>query len=136
LIEGAHEGHGLGDRFLGHIERTSVLLHLIDCTQDDIAGAYQTIRTELEEYGHEVGDKDEIIALTKIDALGEELAREQAKALESVTNGAPIHLISGVSGAGIKEILFLLADHVRAFKQSELESFGTPDNLDEDFQDD
>ncbi|MFN3701568.1 MAG: GTPase ObgE, partial [Alphaproteobacteria bacterium] len=124
LIEGAHEGHGLGDRFLGHIERTSVLLHLIDCTQDDIAGAYQTIRTELEEYGHEVGEKDEIIALTKIDALGEELAREQAKALESLTNGAPTHLISGVSGAGIKEILFLLADHVRAFKQSELESFG------------
>lgn len=115
LIEGAHEGHGLGDRFLGHIERTSVILHLIDCTQDDIVGAYQTIRTELEEYGQDLEDKEEIVAINKIDALGPELAEAQAQELEKAI-GKTVYQISGVSGEGIKEILFLLAKTIKANK--------------------
>lgn len=116
LIEGAHEGHGLGDRFLGHVERTAALLHLIDCTQDDIIGAYKTIRTELKEYGAELEDKEEIIALTKVDALGEELARDQASTLEKEI-GKKIQIISAVSGENIKELLFMLADIVYKNKQ-------------------
>ncbi len=118
LIEGAHEGHGLGDRFLGHVERTSVLLHLIDCTQDDPADAYRTIRNELKEYGSGLSDKDEIIAMTKADALGPELSQEQAKELEQEI-GKPVLLMSSVSGEGVKEILFKLADIVYQKKQEQ-----------------
>src|SRR6478736_3657889 len=77
LIEGAHEGVGLGDRFLGHTERCRVLLHLVDGTGEDPAGAYQTVRNELEAYGHGLEDKPEIVALTKADALTPEAIREQ-----------------------------------------------------------
>ena len=111
LIEGAHEGHGLGDRFLGHVERTSVLLHIIDCTEDDLPKAYHTIRHELTEYGCGLEDKTEIIALNKADALGPELAQDQAKALESKI-GKPVHIISAVSGENIRDILFKLSDIV------------------------
>lgn len=104
LIEGAHEGHGLGDRFLGHIERTSVLLHLIDITQDDIVAAYETIRSELEAYGHDLDEKPEIIALNKADALGPELAADQQKMFEKAT-GKKAMLVSAVSGQGVPEIL-------------------------------
>ena len=107
LIEGAHEGKGLGDRFLGHIERTAVILHLIDITQDDTAGAYETIRNELEEYGEGLEDKKEIIALTKADALGEELAQEQAKIFEEATGLKPF-VISAVSGEKMKDVLYAL----------------------------
>ncbi len=111
LIEGAHEGHGLGTRFLGHVERTSVLLHIIDITQDDLAGAYHTIRHELTEYGGHLKDRHEIIALNKADALGAELAADVAKDFEKDT-GKTVHLISAVSGENTKEILFELADIV------------------------
>jgi GTP-binding protein len=115
LIEGAHEGHGLGDRFLAHVERTSVLLHLIDCTQDDIIAAYETIRNELKEYGHALVNKEEIIALNKCDALGDELAADQAQTLSKHLN-KPVHTISAVSGAGVKEILFALAAVIQSHK--------------------
>lgn len=108
LIEGAHEGHGLGDRFLGHIERTAVILHLIDITQDDPAAAYKTIRGELEQYGHGLEDKTEIVALTKTDALGPELSADQAKTFKKKTKITP-HLISAVSGEGIGAVLFALS---------------------------
>lgn len=120
LIEGAHEGHGLGDRFLGHVERTAALLHLIDCTQDDIVGAYNTIRNELHEYGGGLEEKEEVIALTKADALGEELAADQARTLEKAI-GKKVHVISAVSGYNIKELQFLLADMVYAAKKEEKE---------------
>lgn len=113
LIEGASEGKGLGDRFLGHVERTNILLHLIDCTQDDIIGAYHTIRDELEAYGNGLGDKPEIIALNKADVLGEELAQEQKRILEDAI-GKPVHLISAVSGQNVKEILFEIARAINA----------------------
>lgn len=125
LIEGAHEGYGLGDRFLGHIERTSVLLHLIDCTQDDIVGAYNTVRTELEEYGHNIEDKEEIIAINKIDSLGQELADAQALELEKAI-GKKVYKISGVSGEGVKEMLYLLAKTIYAAKNQEIDLENEP----------
>ncbi len=121
LIEGAHEGHGLGDRFLGHVERTSVLLHIIDMTQDDLAGAYDTIRHELAEYGGDLKDRHEIIALNKADALGEDLAADVAKDFEKDT-GKKAHLISAVSGENTKEILFELADIVYREKAKNAEN--------------
>lgn len=124
LIEGAHEGHGLGTRFLGHVERTAVLLHLIDSTQDDILGAYKTIRAELEEYGHDLSAKPEIVALNKVDAIGIDLARDQAAALQDyLGKDVKIHLISGVSGEGVRGVLFALAEPVQAARvQRQIES--------------
>lgn len=107
LIEGAHEGHGLGDRFLGHVERTNVVLHLIDCTQDDVIGAYTVIRNELKEYGFGIVDKPEIIALNKCDAMGEELAEDQAQRLSQAV-GKPVHKISAVANNGVDGVLFAL----------------------------
>lgn len=107
LIEGAHEGLGLGTRFLGHVERTNVILHLIDCTHDDIVDAYRTVRKELKEYGHELDGKEEIIALNKIDALGEELSEDQAQILEKAV-GKKVHKISAVAGDGVQGILYEL----------------------------
>ncbi|MCZ6603904.1 MAG: GTPase ObgE, partial [Alphaproteobacteria bacterium] len=115
LIEGAHDGKGLGDRFLGHIERCAVLLHLIDATQDDLAGAYRTIRAELEAYGAGLADKPEIVALNKIDALMNDEAK--AKAGELDTGRKPM-LVSGVSSAGMPELMHTLAD-IAAAQRSE-----------------
>jgi GTP-binding protein len=110
LIEGAHEGHGLGTRFLGHVERTAVLLHLIDVTQDDIVGAYQTIRNELEAYGGGLSKKQEVIALNKVDAIGMDLAKDQARSLQKrLGKDVKIHLISGVSGENVRDTLFALS---------------------------
>lgn len=117
LIEGAHEGHGLGDQFLGHVERTSVLLHLIDCTQDDIVGAYKTIRNELKEYGQNVEHKEEIIALNKADALGEELAEDQRKILEDAV-GKPVYKLSAVTGKGVDDVLYKLIDVIADVKNN------------------
>jgi GTP-binding protein len=111
LIEGASEGHGLGTRFLGHVERTAVLLHLIDITQDDPAKAYQIIREELEAYAEILVDKPEVVALNKIDALGPELSEDVAKDFEAATGIKP-YLISGVAGMGVRELNFHLARFV------------------------
>jgi GTPase len=111
LIEGAHEGAGLGDRFLGHAERCSVILHLVDGTQSEIARAYRTIRHELISYGHGLADKPEIVALNKVDAIPrEQLARKKAS-LEKAS-GRPVFLLSGVSGDGVNEVLRALAREV------------------------
>ncbi|MCB1531272.1 MAG: GTPase ObgE [Alphaproteobacteria bacterium] len=118
LIEGASEGVGLGHRFLGHVERTSVLLHLIDCTQDDIVGAYTTIRNELKEYGQDIEDKEEIIAINKVDALGPELAEDQAKQLEKAV-GKPVYKISAVSGEGVDEILYKLGAIIKESRSTD-----------------
>ncbi len=115
LIEGAHEGHGLGTRFLGHVERCSVLLHLIDATQDDVVTAYKTIRHELKEYGGHLAQKPEIIALTKMDAIGEELALDQARILEEAT-GQKAMIISSVAHTNIDKALYKLADIIKIKK--------------------
>ena len=104
LIEGAHEGTGLGDRFLGHVERCRVLLHLVDGTQDDVATAWRTVRAELAAYGGGLADKPEITALNKADSLDESLRAERKLALESTT-GTPVAVISGTSGEGLSDVL-------------------------------
>ena len=111
LIEGAADGAGLGHRFLGHVERCKVLLHLIDVTQDDPAAAYRTIRSELEAYDPELAERPEIVALNKIDALTPELVTEQAKQLKKAYKGKPL-LISGVTGTGVKDALYAIASHL------------------------
>ena len=104
LIEGASEGAGLGTRFLGHVERTAVLVHLVDCTQTDVVEAWRTVRRELEAYGAGLGDKSEILALSKVDALDADTLQMQKDALEDAA-GHPVSLVSGVSGQGVRDLL-------------------------------
>ncbi len=103
LIEGAHEGAGIGDRFLGHIERCASIIHLIDGTQDDPVEAYNTVRHELAAYGGGITEKREILALNKIDAIPVEEVEEKAKLLEQAT-GKKVMRLSGVSGDGVKRL--------------------------------
>lgn len=111
LIEGAHEGAGLGTRFLGHVERTRVLLHLVDATEEDVAAAYKTVRRELKAYGGGLAQKKEIVALSKCDALDEETLAEKTEALKKAARKKPL-LLSAVSGQGVKEVLFALAREI------------------------
>ncbi len=111
LIEGAHEGAGLGTRFLGHVERTKVLLHLVDATGDDVAEAYRTVRRELKAYGGELDKKKEIVALSKCDALDEATIAEKADALKKACRKKPL-VLSAVSGLGVKEALFALVREI------------------------
>ncbi|MBZ6378291.1 GTPase ObgE [Pacificimonas flava] len=120
LIEGAAEGAGIGDRFLGHIERCRVLLHLVDGTQNDPAGAYRTVRDELAAYGAELEDKPEIVALTKIDALDAELIAAQVAELEEEC-GQSVLPVSAQSGDGLHELLRDLAPLAAAPKPAEVE---------------
>jgi GTPase len=106
LIEGASEGAGIGTRFLGHVERCSVILHLVDGTLEDIAGAYCTIRQELELYGHALLSKPEIVGLNKIDALDIVAARAKCATLRRVAGrGTPVLPLSGATGAGVPAAL-------------------------------
>jgi GTP-binding protein len=104
LIEGAHEGAGLGDRFLGHIERCRVLLHLVDGTGGHAGQAYKTVRAELEAYGHDLADKPEIVALSKADALTQEQVKDQVARLERAAGKQPI-VLSAHSGTGVPQAL-------------------------------
>src|SRR5665213_2213827 len=107
LIEGASEGAGLGHRFLGHVERCAVVLHLIDATGDDVVGAWRTIRGELAAYGHGLIDKPEILALNKSDAVPPaELTKKRAKLARAAKR--PVVTLSGVSGAGVPETMATL----------------------------
>ena len=118
LIEGAHEGAGLGDRFLGHLERCRILVHLIDGTQEDVAEAYHVIRGEIEAYGAGLEDKPEILCLNKADALTPEERDEKTAILEE-ESGADVFVISGVSGEGIQNVLRLAADEIGARRAEE-----------------
>jgi len=125
LIEGAHEGAGLGDRFLGHIERCRVLLHLVDATAENAGADYRTVRRELAAYGAGLAEKKEIVALSKIDAVDEETLKKQRERLKrairahgpateaGAKRSAPLEL-SAVSGQGMKEALRALAEIVHA----------------------
>ncbi len=104
LIEGAHEGSGLGDRFLGHVERCAVLLHLVDGTEEDPAQAYRTIRAELAAYGEGLVEKPEIVFLSKCDALDAEQRETRLDALEAAV-GQPVAAISSASGEGVQAAL-------------------------------
>jgi GTP-binding protein len=102
LIEGASEGAGIGTRFLGHVERCAVILHLVDGTLEDVIGAYRTIRQELDFYGHGLAGKPEIIGLNKIDALDPGAARLKLGELRRATaRGTPVLPMSGATGAGV-----------------------------------
>ncbi|RAK59732.1 GTPase ObgE [Phenylobacterium hankyongense] len=125
LIEGASEGAGLGTRFLGHVERTAVLVHLVDGTQDDVGGAWRTVRHELESYGEELGDKIEILALNKIDALDPETIAAKAAELEAAA-GVKVRRISGVAGTGVVEILREAYALVRAGKAAAAAASAAP----------
>jgi len=104
LIEGAHEGVGLGDRFLGHTERCNVLLHLVDSTAENPGEVYKVVRAELEAYGEGLTDKPEIVALSKADALTAEQIKAQSAKLKKVAKKAPL-VISSASGQGVLEVL-------------------------------
>ena len=104
LIEGAHEGVGLGDRFLGHTERCRVLLHLVDGTGEDPSEAYRIVRGELEAYGHGLTGKPEIVALTKADALTPAAIKSQSAKLKKACKKTPL-VLSSASGAGVQEAL-------------------------------
>jgi GTP-binding protein len=101
LIEGAHEGQGLGTRFLGHVERCAVLLHLIDATSENPVADYRTIRKELKAYGGGLAEKPEIIALNKIDAVPELVQDQHLRAFRSKIRKVPL-LISGATGQGVE----------------------------------
>jgi GTP-binding protein len=104
LIEGAHEGAGLGDRFLGHVERCRVLLHLVEGTSEHAGKAYKLVRRELEAYGHGLAQKPEVVALSKVDALDPDTLKEQTARLRRAAKRTPIAL-SSASGQGVQEAL-------------------------------
>jgi GTP-binding protein len=104
LIEGAHEGTGLGDRFLGHVERCRVLLHLVDGTGEHAGEAYKTVRAELKAYGHGLSEKPAVVALNKADALTPEQLKQQAARLKRAAKATPL-VVSAATGAGVPEVL-------------------------------
>jgi len=115
LIEGASDGAGLGTRFLGHVERCAVILHLIDGTEEDVVGAYRTIRHELDGYGHGLTDKPEIVGLNKIDAIEPDTVMDKCRVLARAAGPGTLVLpLSGVSGAGIPQVLGALAAAIEA----------------------
>ena len=126
LIEGASEGAGLGTRFLGHVERTAVLIHLVDATQDDIVGAWKTVRAELKAYGEGLEDKREILALNKADALDPETRKAKIALLKKAAKITP-RMISGVSGEGVNDLLRYAYSLVQDGKKQVAEEEATPD---------
>jgi GTPase len=118
LIEGAAEGAGIGDRFLGHVERTKVLLHLVDANADDVAEAYLTVRDELEAYGAGLADKPEVVALNKADTLDDELLEALAAELEQAS-GAPPLRVSGATGEGTAAVLDAILERLGAVEEEQ-----------------
>lgn len=120
LIAGASEGKGIGDRFLGHVERCSVLLHLVDGTSDEPANDYRTIIGELEAYGGDLANKPRVTVLNKTDALGPELTEMQAE-IVSEACGSTVMQMSGVSGDGVTEVLRALRSVIEGPKEEVVE---------------
>ena len=118
LIEGASEGAGLGTRFLGHVERCAVLIHLIDGTQEDVGEAYRTVREELAAYDQSLTDKAEVVALNKVDALDPETRAEKAAELARAAGREPM-IVSGVSGEGVTRLLRAAFQEVRRHRAEE-----------------
>jgi len=133
LIEGAAEGKGLGDDFLRHVERTSVLVHLVDAYNDDVAAAYRTIETELAAYSSELAQRPEIVALTKVEGLDADIVQDLLSQLRAVVpKSAPIVAVSSQAHQGTQELVFQVAQMVqaekarRAAEASESEEAGLP----------
>jgi len=130
LIEGAHEGAGLGDRFLGHVERCGVLLHLVDGTSEDVAEAYRVVRGELEAYGGGLAGKPEIVGLNKIDALDDETVAERKAALaKAAGRGAVVVTLSGATGGGVHAVLRLLWTRIVASRPAPAPEESTPQDI-------
>lgn len=120
LIEGAHEGVGIGDRFLGHVERCRVLLHLVSAQEEDVGKAYHIIRDELKAYGHGLDEKPEVVALSQIDVVDDQTRKQKQQELEKVAH-KPVLLLSAVTHAGLEETLRSLA---RIIEKSRMEDKG------------
>lgn len=120
LIEGASEGRGLGDAFLRHVERTAVLLHLIDAYSNDIAGDYKTIRNELEQYSEELISRPEIIALTKSEGLDDDIVAMQKDELQKAAPESQIFAISSTAHTGLREVLRALRTAVKDVREAEI----------------
>ena len=118
LIEGAHEGAGLGDRFLGHVERCGVLLHLVDGTEKNPASNYRTVRRELDAYGGGLPEKRELVALNKCDALSNQLIKDIKRSLEDETE-KPVLVTSSIAGTGLNEVLRRLVSEVARHRADE-----------------
>ncbi len=126
LIEGAHEGLGLGVRFLGHVERCAVLLHLVEATCDHAGKAYKTVRNELEAYGADLMDKFEIVALSKTDAVDAETLKSQLAKLKRASGQTPLKL-SSATNSGVTEVLRSLIDVVAAARQEREDAHKKPE---------
>jgi GTP-binding protein len=115
LIEGASKGKGLGDEFLRHIERTSVLVHLVDIYNDDVAAAYETIQKELKAYSVDLSKRPQILVLSKIDGFDEEIIADRMNELKKVVpRGTKIFAFSSTSKQGVKEVLYAVKDRIIA----------------------
>jgi len=123
LIKGAHLGMGIGDQFLRHIERCQVLLHLVDITEKDPVGAYETIRGEVTAYGHGLGERHEIVALNKCDAASKEHIADISQAIEKISGTKPL-AISAVTGAGTKDALRAIKSAIAEQKAALVEDQG------------
>ena len=126
LIEGAHDGAGLGTRFLGHVERCAVLLHLVDATQDDIGEAYRTVRREIRAYSDELAKRKELVALSKCDALTTEEIAAKTAALATVARKKPL-VLSAVSGLGMKDALHAIAREISRHKRRSADALAEND---------
>jgi GTP-binding protein len=122
LIEGASEGKGLGDAFLRHVERTAVILHLIDAYTEDVAKAYKTIRHELAAYSEDLAQRPEVVALTKIEGLDEELIEMQKDALKAVAGDSLVFAISSPAHTGLTDVLRELRKEVTTIREAEKEA--------------
>ncbi len=130
LIDGASEGKGLGDEFLRHVERTQVLLHMIDVYSDDVMRDYDTIQTELRNYKVDLSKKPQLIALTKIEGLDDDIVEDQIRTLKKTAKKTPIMGLSALSGQGLQPLLYKLYEIVeekrKSRKAEELEKDSTP----------
>ena len=124
LIEGAHEGRGIGDRFLGHVERCHALLHLVDGTAEDVVADWRTVVEELRLYGGGLADKPRLTVLNKVDALDEAALADRSAALSEAC-GAPVTAMSGATGGGVTEVLRALRDRIRPARDDAAEE-GAP----------
>jgi len=125
LIEGAHEGRGIGDRFLGHVERCAALLHLVDGTSPDVVGDWSTVIAELQAYGGALAEKPRVTVLNKIDAMAAD-DREASRAALEAASGRPVLVMSGVAGDGVREVLRALRRLIEQDRAVPAEEEGAP----------
>ena len=130
LIEGASQGKGLGDAFLRHVERTSVLLHLIDAYSNDVAADYATIRRELADYSPELAERPEVVALTKIEGLDDDIVAMQLEAAKQAAGHDAVTAISSAAGHGVKDLLRTLRAKVETIRQEAAERLASEDEHD------